>query len=109
MSLVRYHPGTREFVVEEPPAALQEPELSPEVLRLRIRQQEILGEFGVLALKGTPFRELLQEATRCAAAGLGADFAKVLQFLPDQNRSVVSAGVGWGKGVVGVATIGADT
>ena len=109
MSVVKYHPSTREFVVEEPPAAIPEPELSPEVLRLRIRQQEILAEFGVLALKGIPFRELLQQATRCAAAGLGAEFAKVLEFLPDQNRFLVSAGVGWDEGVIGVATIGADT
>jgi two-component sensor histidine kinase len=107
MSVVKYHPGRREFLVEEAPAAA-EPELSPEVLRLRIRQQEILADFGVLALKGTPFRELLQEATRVAAAGLGAEFAKVLEILPDQTRFLVSAGVGWGAGVIGVATVGAD-
>ena len=109
MSVVKYHTGTREFVVEEPPA-VAEPELSvpPEALRLRIRQQDVLAEFGVLALQGTPFRELLQQATRSAAAGLGAEFAKVLEFLPDQNRFLVSAGVGWGEGVIGVATIGAD-
>jgi two-component sensor histidine kinase len=44
-----------------------------------------------------------------AADGLGAEFAKVLEFLPDQNRFLVSAGVGWSEGVIGVATIGADT
>ena len=108
MSVARYRPNTRDFVVEEAPAGVAE-ELSPEVLRLRVRQQQILADFGVLALKGTPFRELLQEATRCAATGLGAQFAKVLEFLPDQNRFLVCAGVGWGAGVIGVATIGADT
>ena len=108
MSVVKYHPARREFVVEEAPAAA-EPELSPEVLRLRIRQQEILADFGVLALKGTPFRELLQEATRVAAAGLEAEFAKVLELLPEQNRFLVAAGVGWGAGVIGEATVGADT
>lgn len=108
MSVVKYHPATREFVVEEAPAVAR-PELSPEGLRLRVRQQEILADFGVLALKGTPFSELLQEATRNAAEGLRAEFAKVLKFLPDQNRFLVCAGVGWGKGVIGTATIGADT
>jgi GAF domain-containing protein len=108
MSVVKYHHAKREFLVEETPAAA-EPELSPEVLRLRIRQQEILADFGVLALKGTPFRELLQEATRVAAAGLEAEFAKVLELLPEQNRFLVAAGIGWGAGVIGEATVGADT
>src|SRR4029077_7403712 len=108
MSVVKYHHAKREFLVEETPAAA-EPELSPEVLRLRIRQQEILADFGVLALKGTPFRELLQEATRVAAAGLEAEFAKVLELLPEQNRFLVAAGIGWGAGGIGEATVGADT
>jgi PAS domain S-box-containing protein len=30
-------------------------------------------------------------------------------LLPEQNRFLVCAGVGWGDGVIGVATIGADT
>ena len=43
------------------------------------------------------------------AEGLQAEFAKVLKYLPEENRLLVCAGVGWGPGVVGVATIGADT
>jgi two-component sensor histidine kinase len=109
MSVVKFHPDTQEFLIEETPAAPPDAELSVDVLRLRIQQQQMLSEFGVLALKGTPFPELLREATRVAAVGLGAEFAKVLKFLPDQNRFLVCAGVGWGEGVVGVATVGADT
>lgn len=109
MSIVKYHPSTREFVVEEPPTENQDPELSVETLRQRVRQQQILADFGVLALKGTPFPELLDQASRSAAEGLAAPFAKVLQYLPDQNRFLVCAGVGWQPGVVGIATIGADT
>jgi two-component sensor histidine kinase len=80
-----------------------------EVLRLRIQQQQILSDFGVLALKGTPFPELLDQATRLAADGLEAEFAKVLEYLPEENRFLVCAGVGWQAGVVGTATVGADT
>ena len=109
MSVVKYHPKTREFLVEETPATNSEPELSLDVLRMRIQQQQILADFGVLALKGTPFPELLDKATASAAAGLGAEFAKVLKFLPEQNRFLVCAGTGWGDDVVGVATIGADS
>ena len=108
-TVVKYHPNTRQFLVEEPPLASSEPELSIETLQLRVQQQQILADFGVLALQGTPFAQLLDEASRCAAKGLGADFAKVLQYQPGENRFLVCAGVGWADGVVGEATIGADS
>ena len=107
VSVISFQPSTREFV-EQAPAGAAEPELSIEALRLRVRQQEILSDFGVLALKGTPFPELLDNATRLAAEGLRAEFAKVLKYLPKDNRFLVCAGVGWGPDVVGSATIGAD-
>lgn len=106
--VVTFHPATREFAVEEAPPGIPEPELSVEALRLRIRQQQILAEFGVLALKGTALQELLDQAARFAAEGLNADFAKVLKYLPDEKRFLVCAGVGWGPDVVGRATVGAD-
>ena len=109
VSVVAYDPTTRAFTAEEPPAGTAEPELSIEALRLRVRQQELLADFGVLALKGTPFPQLLHEAARVVADGLKAEFAKVLRYLPEQNKFLVCAGVGWDPGVVGVATIGADT
>jgi two-component sensor histidine kinase len=109
VSIVRYHLNKQEFVAEEPPAAHTGSELSLETLRQRVRQQEILADFGVLALKGTPLLELLDRATRSVADGLQAEFAKVLQFVAEENRFLVCAGVGWEPGVVGTATIGADT
>ncbi len=51
---------------------------------------------------------LLEEAVRLTALGLETQFCKILEYLPDQNRLLVRAGVGWHKGVVGVATVGAD-
>ena len=109
MPVVKYHPKTREFVAEPPPpSAAEHTDISPAMLQLRIRQQRILAEFGVEALKGTPFAELLDRAARLAADGLQADFAKVLQYLPLTNRFLVCAGVGWGPDVVGKATVGAD-
>ncbi len=109
VTVVSFHPKTREFTAVEPaPAGTAEPELSVEALRLRVRQQEMLSEFGVLALKGTPFPELLDHAARLVADGLKAEFAKVLKYLPEENRFLVCAGVGWGPEVVGQATIGGD-
>src|SRR3954469_15967055 len=75
---------------------------------LRLRQQEILAEVGVLALQGTPFSELLTSTAALTAKGLEAEFCKILEYQREQGRFLVTAGVGWGPDVVGVATVGAD-
>jgi two-component sensor histidine kinase len=108
VSVVSFQPSTRQFSVEEAPPGAAEPELSLETLKQRVRQQEMLADFGVIALKGTPFPELLDHAARLVADGLKAEFAKVLKYLPAENRFLVCAGVGWGPDVVGSATVGAD-
>ena len=109
VTVVSFQPSTREFsAVEEPPQGSAELELPVETLRLRVLQQEMLSNFGVLALKGTPFPELLDHAARLVADGLKAEFAKVLKYQPEDNRFLVCSGVGWGPDVVGKATVGAD-
>jgi len=82
--------------------------LSGRALRLRIRQQELLAELGVLALQGASFVEMLNHTARMTAEGLGAEYCKVLEYIPAENRLLVRAGVGWDEGVVGHATVGAD-
>jgi two-component sensor histidine kinase len=77
-------------------------------LNQRIRQQEILAELGVGALQGPGFDSLLEETARLTAEGLRTEFCKVLEYLPNENRFLVRAGVGWEPGVVGVVTIDAD-
>ena len=77
-------------------------------LQQRIRQQEILAELGVVALQGKPFLELLNETVRLTAEGMNAEFCKVLEYIPADNRLLVRAGVGWHEGIVGRATVGAD-
>jgi GAF domain-containing protein len=83
-------------------------DLTTRALQQRIRQQEILAELGVVALQGRPFLELLNETVRLTAEGMNAEFCKVLEFIPTDNRLLVRAGVGWHEGIVGKATIGAD-
>src|SRR5262245_60353904 len=94
-------------VVETPPESPAQL-VDERALALRIRQQEILAELGVTALRGTLFPDLLQEAVRLAAEGLEAEFCKVLEYLPAEKRLLLRAGVGWDAGLVGVATVGAD-
>lgn len=97
-----------EPVVERRPGGNQTDDLTGRALRLRIRQQEILAELGVLALQGTKFIDLLNHTARLTAEGLGAEYCKVLEYIPAENRLLVRAGVGWNQGVVGSASVGAD-
>lgn len=95
-------------VVEPSPAGEPSDDLSSRALRQRIRQQEILAELGVLALQGTSFVGMLDHTVRMTADGLKAEYCKVLEYIPSDNRLLVRAGVGWDEGVVGSATVGAD-
>jgi two-component sensor histidine kinase len=95
-------------VVERKPGDQESWEITERSLHLRIRQQEILAELGVSALQGIKFTELLNHVVRLVAEGLEAEYCKVLEYLPAENRFLVRAGVGWGEGVVGSATLGAD-
>jgi GAF domain-containing protein len=92
-------------VVEPSP---EPPDLTTRALQQRIRQQEILAELGVAALQGKAFLELLNETVRLTAEGMNAEFCKVLEYIPADNRLLVRAGVGWHDGIVGKATVGAD-
>ena len=95
-------------VVEQRPSDNQPDDLTSRALRLRIRQQELLAELGVLALQGTSFIGMLNHTARMTAEGLSAEYCKVLEYLPSEKRLLVRAGVGWDEGVVGSATVGAD-
>src|SRR5215831_16126131 len=98
----------KEPIVERQPSDGQSDDLTSRTLRLRIRQQELLAELGVLALQGTSFIEMLNHTARVTAEGLGAEYCKVMEYIPQENRLLVRAGVGWDEGVVGHATVGAD-
>ena len=97
-----------EPLVESKPSDSQSEDLTGRALRLRIRQQELLAELGVLALQGTDFIGMLNHTARMTAEGLGAEYCKVLEYIPADNRLLVRAGVGWDEGVVGSASVGAD-
>ena len=98
----------KEPVVEPSTSDNQPDDLTGRALRQRIRQQELLAELGVLALQRTSFIGMLDHTARVTSEGLGAEYCKVLEFLPAENRLLVRAGVGWEEGIVGSATVGAD-
>ncbi len=94
-------------IVEQKPNEIETPAVAPDLER-RIRQQELLAKLGVSALQGASFNQLLDNTVRLTAEGMQADFCKVLEHIPTERCLLVRAGVGWGPGIVGVATIGDD-
>jgi GAF domain-containing protein len=98
----------KDAVVEPPTSDHQVAELTSRALRQRIRQQELLAELGVLALQRTSFIGMLDQTARMTAEGLEAEYCKVMEYIPAENRLLVRAGVGWEQGIVGSASVGAD-
>jgi two-component sensor histidine kinase/putative methionine-R-sulfoxide reductase with GAF domain len=87
---------------------LAAPAIDRDELPYRLRQQSLLGEFGRIAMQTRDHRKILQRATELCAEGLQARFAKVLEYLPDESRLMVRAGVGWAAGTVDAVTLAAD-
>ena len=100
--------GENSVVVESKPVGDPHPDVTQRSLELRIRQQEILAKFGVSALRGTPFSDLIQQAIALTAEGLEAEFCKVMEYIPAENVLLVRAGIGWDPSVIGTARLGAD-
>ena len=93
-------------VVEESPGGGRPP--GPGELAYRLRQQSMLAEFGIEALRARELAPMLQRATELCAQGMQARYAKFLERCSDADSLLVSAGVGWPDGVVGVVSIRAD-
>ncbi|KQP77798.1 MULTISPECIES: histidine kinase dimerization/phosphoacceptor domain -containing protein [unclassified Methylobacterium] len=83
-------------------------DLAPKALAFRLRQQAILSDFGVEALRATELLPLLQRATELCAEGMEAQFCKALEYKPHQDCLLVCAGIGWAADAVGTTIIGAD-
>lgn len=77
-------------------------------LPYRLRQQSLLGEFGRTALQSLEIEQILQRATELCSQGLQTPFAKVLEYMPDEKRLLVRAGVGWSPGTIGKVSLGID-
>lgn len=70
-----------------------------------LAQQTALARFGEKALRSEDLQEILHDACRLVAEGLGTGFAKVLELQPGGRTILVRAGVGWRPGVVGQVTL----
>lgn len=77
-------------------------------LAYRLRQQELIAEFGLFALGASGIGEVMHHATRLAARGMNVDLCKFLEYRQESDDLLVRAGVGWKQGTVGIARLGAD-
>jgi two-component sensor histidine kinase len=96
-------------VIEAAPVPPERGGDQAEELAYRLRQQQLITEFGCFAFKEHDMDNMLQEASRVSALGLQSEYSKVMEYLPDDDEFIVRAGVGWKPGVVGHARVKGDT
>jgi PAS domain S-box-containing protein len=80
-----------------------------ENLRARARQQAVVAKLSQSALADADLSALMDEAVALIAQSLEVEYSKVLELLPNGNTLLLQAGVGWHTGLVGHATVGAQT
>ncbi|MFC7214635.1 ATP-binding protein [Saliphagus sp. GCM10025334] len=73
-----------------------------------IRQQEAIAELGQQGLETDDLDQLMHDATVELVETLDAEYAKVLELLPDGEAVLLRQGVGWDDGLVGTGTVPTD-
>lgn len=67
----------------------------------RARQQALVAQFGLQALRGDDLKALMDEAVALVARTLDVEFAGTGELTPSGEEIIVRAGFGWREGVVG--------
>lgn len=88
-------------------ARTAERERAQEAVRERERQQAAVAQLGQWALGGAGADAVMAEAVAVVARTMDVEFAGLLELLPHGGALLLRAGVGWGRGLVGHATLGA--
>ena len=73
-----------------------------------LRQQTAIARFGSFALRELDLTDILGEAVRVCAEGLGVPFSQVCRYRAENNDLVVVAGYGWRDQVIGHVVSRAD-
>ncbi|MBF0458003.1 MAG: PAS domain S-box protein [Nitrospirae bacterium] len=72
------------------------------------KQQEFISMLGIRALKGAELQTLMDRAALEVSEALDVGYSRVLQLLPDSDKLLMVAGVGWKEGLVGTSTVSRD-
>ncbi|MEG8058296.1 hypothetical protein QP150_17980 [Sphingomonas sp. 22L2VL55-3] len=83
-------------VIEQSPGGDRPPGAGE--LEYRLRQQSILADFGIEALRARDLQPMLQRATELCGEGMRSKYCKFLEYRPEQNTLLVRAGIGWAPG-----------
>jgi len=89
-------------------ARLTELERAERPLRQRAAQQAGAADLGQRALRGLDLPDLMTEAAELIADKLDLAFSQVWELLPDGERLVLRAGVGWPADAIGSLIIPVD-
>jgi two-component sensor histidine kinase len=73
-----------------------------------LRQQAALAAFGSYAFREPVLLNVLNDAARVCADGLGVKFCKICRYRPEENDLQVEAGFGWDSEVIGTVVSSAD-
>ena len=73
-----------------------------------LRQQTAIARFGSFALRELDLTNILGEAVRVCAEGLGVAFSQVCRYRAENNDLVVAAGYGWRDQAIGHVVSHAD-
>jgi GAF domain-containing protein len=76
-----------------------------QTLDRRLSQQQLVADIGQRALAGVDSQTLFEHAVEGVADTLDADYAKVLEYHPEDGELLLRAGVGWRDGLVGHGTV----
>ncbi|SHJ18115.1 PAS domain S-box-containing protein [Roseomonas rosea] len=66
-----------------------------------MQRQQVLADFGELALRSSDLDRILAEACRLVGEALGTGRAKILEIVHAERQLLVRAGVGWDPGIIG--------
>jgi len=87
---------------------ISERKAAERALATHVRQQEAVAALGHFALDSHDPQVVMDRAVRTVADTLGVELCKVLKLLPDGERLLLCAGVGWRPGLVGSAAVGTN-
>ncbi|TXT37287.1 MAG: PAS/PAC and Chase sensor-containing diguanylate cyclase/phosphodiesterase [Planctomycetota bacterium] len=77
------------------------------LLTQRARQSTAIADLGLRALEGMDLQSLMDRAVQAVVETLEVEMCKVLELLPEGDKLLLCAGVGWHAGLLGQATVSA--
>jgi PAS domain S-box-containing protein len=73
-------------------------------IETRTHQQAVVAELGLRAQTETNLQFLMDEAVTLVARTLEVEYCKIVELLPNGEKLLLRAGVGWKEGLLGTAT-----